>query len=355
MPQPFLLNLPLELRTHIYSYLFTTPKNRIELDEIPHSLTAAPHSRYRILPLLFDPGKEIGLSFLRTSKQIYEEAKDLVWQYNTLYLATTLSPGREGVINPIVATGLKHHVQSVQLDVDLLFDKTISGRLTFGHNLSILEDWANEGCLVSVTLNATSMLGPNHFASRQLARILKKRADPVRGLTYEEYLKELRIGTSPQSALSNIKRCLVINTGDPTLDTETCRPKYPIDPRYGSPLDILREVAVAWGGRLEVNGILAYYEGNPVKNEIFLEQVEPYRYLYNDEVCLWLMTEVIKEPFDGEDIKNLLLNMDFQGRAAYYCNFESELQALMGVHGIRQISNEVVEHLESKVAGTDNH
>lgn len=209
--------------------------------------------------------------------------------------------------------------------------------------------------MVSVTLNTTSVLGPSYFAKKKLARILSRRADPVRGLVYHEYLKELWIATSPQSALSTINRRLVIDTGDPILDTETWRPRYPIDSRHGSPMIVLKEVALAWGGCLEINGMLASPNGENVSNEIFLEQVEPHLYFYKDEIYLWLMTEVVKEPVDGKHIGELLLSMDCRSRAAYYGNYESQLQALMVVHGIRRISNEVVEHVESEVVGTQNH
>lgn len=346
MPPSFLLNLPLELRTQIYSYLFTTPQNRIELVKTPYRGASGPGARHKILPPNEDDGEEIRLSFLRTCKQIYAETKHLLWQHNTLHLESILHPAREGIIEPIIVTGFKHHVQSVHLDIDLLFDKTISGRLIFGHNLSILANWVTEGHLSSITLAARSMMGSNHLTHRQLEKILSHRRHPIHGLTYHEYLKELQLGTCVHTSLSTIKRRLVIDTGTPNLRATTWCPRQPIRSRCGNPMDMLREVANAWGGRLEVNGLLAYEDGKPVDEDIFLEQADPHQYYYKDDVHLWLMTEVVKEPVDGKHIGDFLFNMDRQSRAAYYRKFEPQLQALKETYGIRRIANPSVEHPE---------
>jgi hypothetical protein len=177
MPPSF-LNLPLELRIEIYSYLFTAPKNRIELVKTPYRGASGPGARHKILPLNDDGGEEIRLSFLRTCKQIYAETKHLLWQLNTLHLESILHPAREGIIRPIAVMGFKHHVQSVQLDIDFVLDKTVSGRLIFGHNLSILAEWVTEGRLSSITLTARSMMGNSHLTQRQLEKILSHRRRP---------------------------------------------------------------------------------------------------------------------------------------------------------------------------------
>jgi hypothetical protein len=355
MPLSLLLDLPLELRTQIYSYLFTTPKSRIELVQT-FSRRVLNLGRHKILPLYEDGGEEIRLSFLRTCKQIYAETKHLLWQYNTLHLESILNPAREGIIDHIIVTGFKHHVQSVQLDIDLIFDKTVSGRLVCGHNLSILATWVTEGHLSSIALVAKSMGGSNHFTHRQLERILSHRKQADHGLTYRGYLKELQLGTYVHSSLSTIKRRLVIDTGTPMLEAKTWRPRQPIRSRCGNPMDMLSEVATAWGGRLEVNGVLAYEDGEPVDEDIFFEQVEPHQYYYADDVHLWLMTEVVKELVDGKHIGEILLSMDRRSRAVYYRKFESQLQAMKEMYGIRRIAaNRSGEHPEPGIASAHSH
>jgi hypothetical protein len=356
MPLSLVLDLPLELRTQIYSYLFTTPKSRIELVKTSSRGVSHLGTRHKILPLNEDGGEEIRLSFLRTCKQIYAETKHLLWQHNTLHLESILYPVREGIIDPVVMTGFKHHVQSVQLDIDLIFDKSLSGRLIFGHNLSMLATWATEGHLSSITLTARSMMGSNNLTHRQLERILIHRRHPNHGLIYRDYLKDLELGTSIRSSLSTIKRRLVIDTGAPMLEAATWRPRQPIRSRCGNPMDMLSEVATAWGGRLEVNGVLAYEDGKPVDEDIFFEQVEPHQYYYADDVHLWLMTEVVKELVDGKHIGEVLLSMDRKSRAAYYRKLEPQLLALKEAYGIRRIAADPsVEHPEPGMASAYNH
>jgi hypothetical protein len=120
-------------------------------------------------------------------------------------------------------------------------------------------------------------------------------------------------------------------------------------------MDMLREVANAWGERLEVNGLLAYEDGKPGDEDIFLEQADPHQYYYKDDVHLWLMTEVVKELVDGKHIGDFLLNMDRQSRATYYRKFEPQLQALKETYGIRRITNPSVEHPEPGMASVHSH
>ncbi|KAF8856415.1 hypothetical protein BDZ45DRAFT_476260 [Acephala macrosclerotiorum] len=225
MSPSFLLGLPLELRTEIYSYIFTTPRNRIELVNVYYGGVTGVAVFHKILPPYEDGGEEIRLSFRRTCRQIYAETKDLLWKNNTLRLESVLQPAREGVIDPTIVAKFQHHVRSVQLDIDLLFDKTWAGQLAFGHNLSILANWVTEGHLQSITLAVRCMNGSNHLTHRQLEKILSHRRRPVHNQIYHEYLNELRSGTRESSPLSTINRRLVIDTGTPHLAGTTWRPR----------------------------------------------------------------------------------------------------------------------------------
>lgn len=245
-----------------------------------------------------------------------------------------MSPPREGIILPFIASGFGHHVRSVLLDVDLIFDKTVSTRLVFGHNLSILDNWVLEGHLTSITLVAQSISGRNHLTHRQFERVLSHRTP---GYTYSRYIKELKLGTCAHSSLSTIRRRFIIDTGSPNPEAITWYPRLRIQPRCGNPMELLSEVANTWGGRLEVNGLLAYNNGTCVDEEIFLEQSDPHQYHYKDDLYLWMMTQIVKDPIDGKHIGTFLLNMDRQSRYAYYRKFEAQLQALKELHGIRQI------------------
>ena len=355
MTSSFLLSLPLELRTQIWSYLFTTPKDRIELVEIKHGGALDAGVAHKILPPQGDGGEEIRLSFLRICKQMYAETKDLLWQYNTLRLESVLQPVREGIIDSTIVARFQHHVRSVQLDIDLLFDKTWADRQVFGHNLSILASWATEGRLQSITLAARSMNGSNRLTHRQLELVLSHRRRRIHELIYRDYLKELGAGTCKSNPLSTIKRRLVIDTGTPNFEATTWRPRQLIRSRCGNPMDMLRELADAWGGRLEVNGLLAFEDGNPVEKDIFLEQADPHQYYYTDDVHLWLMTEIVTEPVDGKHIGDLLLDMDRQSRAAYYRKFEPELRALKEMNGIHRIISPSIEHPKPGMASANSH
>jgi hypothetical protein len=347
MASSFLLSVPLELRTQIYSYLFSTPKNRIELVKIAYGGASGPGTPRKILPPHEDGGEEIRLSFMRTCRQIYAETKDLLWRYNTLCLETVLQPQREGIIDSTIVARFKHQVQSVQLDFDPTFDKTWESRQVFGHNLSILASWVTEGCLQSITLAVRSMNGSTNLTPRQLEKVLSHRKRVVLGVIYNEYLEELKCGTRESSPLSTINRRLVIDAGTPVFAATTWRPRQPISSLWGDPMEMLRELANAWGGRLEVNGLTAYADGEPIQEDIFLEQVDPHRFYYSDDVSLWLMTEIIEEPVDGKCIGDILLGMDRQSRAAYYRQFEPQLQALKERYGIGRIANISTEQVES--------
>ncbi|KAE9368041.1 hypothetical protein N431DRAFT_429278 [Stipitochalara longipes BDJ] len=337
MPSSFLLNLPLELRTQIYTYLFTTPKSRIELLKTS-SQSSDSNTRYRILPPTSDGGDQIRLSFLRTCKQIYAETKYLLWAHNTLYLSSILHPAREGTIGHLIAPAITAHVQSVELDIDLIFEKTFAGRLTFGHNLNILNSWARDGRLSSITLTAKSIMGGTHLTHRQLEKILNHRVHPVHSLTYHEYLKELQLSINAHTALSTVNRRFVIDNGPSTLAAPNWRPR----PIRGNPMDMLQEVASAWGGRLEVNGVLAFQDGQ-VLEDVFLEQMEPKQYFYKEEVDLWLITEIVKEEVDGKCVGEFLAGSERGARRVYCRGFEKQIEELRTAYGIRRIASAGVE------------
>lgn len=332
----FLLSLPLELRTQIYTYLFTAPKGRIELVKTS-SRASGPDARYKILPLASDSGneEELLLSVLRINKQVYAETKNLLWQHNTLHLLSVLDPPREGVISPL-SPSIIYNVRSVSLDIDLIFHKTLSSRPIFGHNLSILAAWVRDGRLSEITLIARNISsGTNYLSQKKLELILSRRIRPVHSLTYKEYLKELTLGTEAQSPLSTVSRRFVIDTGPSTMSAPSFRPR----PMKGyNPMDMLREVASAWGGRLEINGVVVFQDGRAV-GDVFLEQTgEPKQYFYKEDVDLWLMTEIVNEEVEGKCVGQFLLGLE-RGRRVEYCRrFEAQIEELRRVYGIQRIS-----------------
>ncbi|KUJ12961.1 uncharacterized protein LY89DRAFT_687873 [Mollisia scopiformis] len=345
MASSTLLGLPLELRIQIYSYLFTAPRSRIELKK----------GSYRALNE--DGGEEIQMCLLRTCKQIYNETRDIWWKYNTLHLRSILNahaPAPEGIIAPNVAMRIKSQVRSVQMNIDTLFYKTIADRLVFGHNLSILAGWAQEGQLSSITLNIKSVAGRILYTHRQWMRVLGRHRDSEKDRTHKQYLEELRFASTAPNPLSTIKRRIVLETRSSTFEPDTWRPRHSLRvPKQGhNPIDMLQELASAWGGRLEVNGMLAYEDGNPVGGDILLEQSEPRLFYYKDDVHLWLMTEIVKEPVQGKHIGQFLLDMDRSSRAAFYGKYETELQALKQKYGIHRVGESSVA---KPAAGEDIH
>lgn len=107
---------------------------------------------------------------------------------------------------------------------------------------------------------------------------------------------------------------------------------------YGNPESMLLELATAWGGHLEMNGTLAYEKGQRI-NDISVERPSMQTSYYLGEVNIWLMTEIIDEPVDGEHIGKLLLRMNVKGRAKYYRKYEKNLEMLREKYGINRIGN----------------
>lgn len=69
-PTPFrLLDLPAELRMRIYEYALTAPDNAIRI-------------YYSFQKCRVNPG--LGLPLLRTCRQVYNEARDVLYQENTV-------------------------------------------------------------------------------------------------------------------------------------------------------------------------------------------------------------------------------------------------------------------------------
>jgi len=108
-----LLNLPLEVRTQIFGYLFRTECGRIlaRYHKIPGPLIWS--------TIYSTDGKEDYdspsriLSILRTCKQINNECKDLIWKCNCIILST------HGSKHFDLPNNLKSKVQSAYTDVEL--------------------------------------------------------------------------------------------------------------------------------------------------------------------------------------------------------------------------------------------
>jgi hypothetical protein len=81
MSSKFLDDLPREIRTQIFSYVLA-PTGRIIIKRTSGIPTKAIIHSY---PALF-PGAEISLSLLQTCRQIYDEAKGVLWSDNILCL-----------------------------------------------------------------------------------------------------------------------------------------------------------------------------------------------------------------------------------------------------------------------------
>ncbi|KAE8450861.1 hypothetical protein EG329_005774 [Mollisiaceae sp. DMI_Dod_QoI] len=171
----------------------------------------------------------------------------------------------------------------------------------------------------------------NHTTSRPRFRLSR-----IRRSAYYEYLEELKRHISRSPSLSTIKRRLVLDTGTPTFDVITWEPLQTLHAELGNPVSMLKELADAWGGRLEVNGLLAYEDGKRVQ-DIFVKQDGIATYYHEDDVNLWMMIKAVGEPLDGKHIGDALLQMDRQSRAAYYRQFEPQLKALKEKFGIHRI------------------
>jgi hypothetical protein len=123
-----------------------------------------------------------------------------------------------------------------------------------------------------------------------------------------------------------------------TLVAQHCpRPAFRPQPIRSNPMDMLQEVASAWGGRLELNGVLVFQDGQAI-GDIFLEQREPKQYFYKEDVDLWLMTKIANEEVEGKCVGEFLLGLE-RGRRVECCRrFEAQIEELRRVYGIQSIS-----------------
>ena len=187
------------------------------------------------------------------------------------------------------------------------------------------------------------------------------RLHPVRSILYKLYLLALQVGAHEDSPFARVKRRFVIETPVATLDP-TLRPRSLV----GNPVPMVREIARAWGGSLEVNGVLAFRDGEEV-GEVFLvqEQVQEQdeemgkegkvmvkKYFFKEDVDLWLLAKLMRELDEDEDGRGIyasgsLAGLERSERRALCARYEERMRALWEVIGIRRIEED--EEGEEKV------
>src|ERR1700731_4361894 len=110
----FILSLPREVRDQIFIYALSSPTGYIYT-----SICTADRKHFALLPFelpnCVNPGR-IRLSLLQTCKQIYQEAKDVVYEQNTW---AVLSPYHILSQFQELDAGLSHRVRNIWLGVNL--------------------------------------------------------------------------------------------------------------------------------------------------------------------------------------------------------------------------------------------
>jgi hypothetical protein len=132
----------------------------------------------------------------------------------------------------------------------------------------------------------------------------------------------------------------------------------------GNPAPMVREIARAWGGRLVVNGLLAFEDGGE-REEVFCvqdvlvedvaegegegEERREKKFFWREDVEVWLCAEVLKEVEDkgeGRYGPGYLAGLGREERRAFMRRYEEKIRALRAVRGFRRIEEEKVEQGE---------
>jgi hypothetical protein len=248
MSRNFILSLPREVRDQIYIYALSSPTGylhaAVRTQDLKH-FALLPFE----LPNIIHPGR-IRLSLLQTCKQVYQEAKDIVYEQNTLIVLNPyqlLRQYRE------LDTDLSHRVRNIWLGVDLAHRVSLKDT---ARALEVLSRWAEQARnLRTVTLNVISKKEDMHELM-DLRLFGEPDTTHTRGGfrdLFKEYLTVLRNSWGKyDEQWAGVKRKLELYIGH--LNERS----------LGQPGEMVKELHDSFGGELYIDGRLCYKDGTEV-------------------------------------------------------------------------------------------
>ena len=163
MPFHFLESCPREIRDQIYTYVLASPFGSVNLS---HWIVTADVAR--------------SLSLLRTCRQIHRECKDIIWQYNSLYLRETTQLFQK--FSNHARNKHIRHIRQVRLHLELLDRDELEW---MRHSLKPLVDWSSTGRLESITLS-TNWENPTGIEEFKEVLNLRTYGEVLDGRLYRE-------------------------------------------------------------------------------------------------------------------------------------------------------------------------
>ncbi|ESZ93128.1 hypothetical protein SBOR_6500 [Sclerotinia borealis F-4128] len=295
MARTFLDTLPREIRDQIYGYVLSSHSRSVYLSESVVNDPDHPQEEYSAAgtpPYIIrtkSHGETIRLSFLRTCRQIYQEAKVIFWEQNSLILDGILP--RTYIDHPILGSlpgSIASMATSVELKIDILGRSAFRRKsdlcedspslVPFEYQLKDLAQWPN---LKTIKLHMSLGEDPwgnyDGYGHSGFARLLYWR---LRGGSNDHWhnlvrsnIKALEEAGGKDGYLSHVKKELDINTGC-ALPNGNGFPQRMLKTSTGSPREVLQELSEAWFGTLSIDNRLSYLEGEEKEN-MFVQQPAP--------------------------------------------------------------------------------
>ena len=260
-PSHILKDLPSEVRIHIWSYVLGSSSGYIMLRRSTHTTL----NEFRIFEVSENYSNDdknvsavihgvIGLSFLRTCKQIRAETQGMFWRLNTL----VLTPG-EFVLGSRCLDF--NQIVNVRFDIEVreLWERSDLKRTE--KTLKLCGKWARDGQLRNITINPT----PGLLNIMDIVQFREVGSDSLLPEDYESvfqaYLTILRKAGDDQGYLVDVNRIVVINTGWNDLTADMQRHKSDEYSSSGNSIrlhNLLKDIHGAFGGELWQDQTLCY-------------------------------------------------------------------------------------------------
>jgi hypothetical protein len=266
-----LLQLPLEVRNQIFSYVLTSPSGLIFLYDLQLLESMArrqlplgsgftnaepedSESRRFLISTVNGPNgpKKLSLAFLRTCKEIYEEAKDLkpFWQNNTFHLSPSIN---EVAKFPAIITS---QIQDVEMEFDMC---PSSDKLSKQEqDLRVLRSWKS---LKSISLSVWPQIKNDDLFWKKFEHC--KNCWSSSSASHYMYIKTLRSlneAGGTKGYLSHLQRQICLPLRKKNFAVEGASPRVFFSAEDGDPNKTLEDWATAFGGRLLVDGMVCYDE-----------------------------------------------------------------------------------------------
>jgi hypothetical protein len=294
MSSTFLDVLPREIRDQIYGYVLSSPTRLITL-AANHNITEADdkpdayadtYASFGTPPYKIrcqSNGELVRLSFLRTCRQIYHEAKIIFWERNSIDL-NAIIPEVYNTNRTLrkLRTSMGQNATSVEFTINIL--RTAAYCRTKGQNLVPFEDqlmdlakWPNlKKIRLHMNLGEEGWDNFNGYGHTGLAKLLycrRKGANDYWTNVLRTNMEALKMAGGKCGYLSHIKKELEIDAGYP-LPNGNGFPQRMLKMYSGHPMEAFQELNEAWFGNLTLNGKLCYQEGKEVEG-MFVQQPEP--------------------------------------------------------------------------------